>query len=643
MDKAQENDEDVHSDGENRGKKYGNKGASKLHTRSAPMDSGRLSDRAYRERENRLFQATFEQANIGIAYILPQGQFVLVNQCCCDMLGYTQEELLNCSYEDIVHPADRENSETFLLQDMSGPQSGPSREKRFVRKDGSPVWVNLIVSTIANAQSEPTYFLLFLEDITVRKRLEEERAQLLERERIVHAEADMASKRLQFLQPLLANAEMFILPMGEVEEMRITSSLSSQGKPVTENILARRLAEFVRDILNCQRVSITTVEADTGILRVRAVVGLSPEQEEQWWIMQQQHETRLNDSSIPELIDRLRANEVLQFDLTQPPYNERPNPFQIKTMLVAPMLIGDQLVGFLTLDNGADERKHVYSPEEMALAGTVTNLVGLMIERERLLRERETARAKVIALREANVRMDEFLGIACHELKTPLAAIKGNIQLAERRLARFTHQQEKPIDTLLPELLDSANRQTDRLDRLVSDLLDVSRIQAGKLEMRVFPCNLVDIVHDAVREQRLISPHRKLLLEMPPVEMVPIYADAVRIGQVVTNFLTNALKYSLEECPVEITLSVEGKTARVAVRDEGPGFASEEKEHIWERFHRIKSVEVKSGSGVGLGLGLYISRTIIERHGGHVDVDSVPGQGSTFWFTLPLTDEDVVQ
>lgn len=642
MDMEQENDGDVHSDS---GKRYGEKGASRLRTRSASIDGERSPKRTYHERENRLFQAMFEQANTGIAYIMLQGQFVLVNQHCCDILGYTQEELLDRFYGDIVHPANRENSEASLLQHVSGPQPGSPREERLVRKDGLPVWVNLSVSTIANAQGVPTYFLLFLEDITAQKRQEEERTQALEREQVVHTESDkdIASKRLQFLQPLLANAEMLILPMGEVEEMRITSSLSSQGKPVTESTLAKRLAELVRDVLNCQRVGITTVEVETGILRARAVVGLSPEQEEQWWIEQREQESRLDDSPAPELIDRLRANEVLQFDLTQPPYNQQPNPYHVKTMLIAPMLIGDQLVGFLTLDQGADDRKHVYTPEEMALAGTVANLVGLVIERERLLREREVSRAKVIALREANKRMDEFLGIACHELKTPLAAIKGNIQLAERRLARHTHQQEKPLDTLLPELLENANRQTDRLDRLVSDLLDVSRIQAGKLEMREMACNLVDIVHDAVREQRLIWPNRKLLLEMSPIEIVPIYADAVRIGQVVTNFLTNALKYSLEGRPVEITLSVEGKTAQVAVRDQGPGFLAEEKEHIWERFHRAKGVEVQSGSGVGLGLGLYISRTIIERHGGHVDVESIPGQGSTFWFTLPLTDENVVQ
>jgi signal transduction histidine kinase len=106
---------------------------------------------------------------------------------------------------------------------------------------------------------------------------------------------------------------------------------------------------------------------------------------------------------------------------------------------------------------------------------------------------------------------------------------------------------------------------------------------------------------------------------------------------VLTNYLTNALKYSLEECPVDVMLEVVGSSiARVSVRDQGPGIPAEEQAHIWEIFHRVPGVEVLTGSGVGLGLGLYISRTIIERHGGQVGVESTVGLGSTFWFTLPL-------
>jgi signal transduction histidine kinase len=113
-------------------------------------------------------------------------------------------------------------------------------------------------------------------------------------------------------------------------------------------------------------------------------------------------------------------------------------------------------------------------------------------------------------------------------------------------------------------------------------------------------------------------------------------ADTQRIGQAVTNYLTNALKYSPADRPVTVGLQVDDQQAQLWVRDQGPGLAPEEQEQIWERYYRVQGIEVQSGSGVELGLGLHVCRTIIELHQGQVGVQSTPGQGSTFWFRLPL-------
>jgi signal transduction histidine kinase len=109
---------------------------------------------------------------------------------------------------------------------------------------------------------------------------------------------------------------------------------------------------------------------------------------------------------------------------------------------------------------------------------------------------------------------------------------------------------------------------------------------------------------------------------------------------VLTNYLTNALKYSAADKPVEVHLLVEGHNARVAVRDEGPGLSLKEQQQVWQCFYQAQDVTVLSGSGVGLGLGLHISQTIVELHQGRVGVESVVGQGSTFWFTLPLAQQE---
>jgi signal transduction histidine kinase len=245
------------------------------------------------------------------------------------------------------------------------------------------------------------------------------------------------------------------------------------------------------------------------------------------------------------------------------------------------------------------------------------------------------------ALQEINRRMEAFLGIAGHELKTPLTTVILSLQLLVRRVQHRAAQAEGNAGQARPKLeiaLDDLKlplQQAERLNRLVRDLLDTSRIQAGQLELELKPVEVGGIVRMTVEEQRQAFPERVINLDMPE-DPVPVLADADRIGQVVTNFVTNALKYSPEDRPVEMGVWVVEQQVRVWVRDQGPGLSSAEQEHIWERFYRAPSVEIQSGSGVGLGLGLYISRTIVEQHHGQVGVESAPGEGSTFWFSLPL-------
>ena len=264
-----------------------------------------------------------------------------------------------------------------------------------------------------------------------------------------------------------------------------------------------------------------------------------------------------------------------------------------------------------------------------------------ILEINRDITERRLRDAKVQALSETTRQMDEFLGIASHELRTPLTAIKGNLQLAKRQLNRMLKQDEITKEevastiTTIQGLLDRAERQATVQNRLVNDLIDISRIHAGRLELQVEPCDLTGIVREVVEDQRDTSPTRTILFESPTMEVL-VQADIDRVGQVVNNYLSNALKYSEETHPVEVHIELEGSVVRVSVRDEGPGLPAGEQERIWDRFYRAEGVEMKSGSGVGLGLGLHICRTIIEQHGGQVGVESKEGVGSTFWFTLPL-------
>ena len=263
-------------------------------------------------------------------------------------------------------------------------------------------------------------------------------------------------------------------------------------------------------------------------------------------------------------------------------------------------------------------------------------------EAAQVLAQSET-RASELALSETRAQMDTFLGIASHELKTPLTSLKLSLQLSQRQLRKLTRSNDGAASSRenaglhsAVEQLERTAQQVQRLEVLVNDLVDVSWIQAGQLELRLDQANLVAIVREAVEAQQQAAPERSIRFQPPADLSAPVSVDAGRVEQVVTNYLTNALKYSPADQPVEMGVEVEAEQVRVWVRDQGPGLPLAEQEHIWERFHRAKGVEVQSGTGVGLGLGLYISRIIVERHRGQIGVDSTPGQGATFWFTLPL-------
>ena len=235
-----------------------------------------------------------------------------------------------------------------------------------------------------------------------------------------------------------------------------------------------------------------------------------------------------------------------------------------------------------------------------------------------------------------------FLSLASHELRTPLAGIRGNIQLALRRLEKSELSLNEATVERLCHPLEEAIHRAIAQDRMISDMLDVSRIHADRLAMVLRPCNLVEIVRRAVEDHQYLAPDHHIVLHEPAEEWIPIIADADRIGQVISNYLSNALKYSAVGRPVNLWLTKEGMTVRVSVKDEGAGLTSQQQQMLWQCFHRIKDIKVQYGTEGGLGLGLYLCRTIIEAHGGHVGVYSVIGQGSTFSYSLPMAPYSTV-
>jgi signal transduction histidine kinase/PAS domain-containing protein len=517
--------------------------------------------------------------------------------------------------------------ERSLFEGMS--LQGPTAPDVLLRTNsGKTTYINVSGAPLYDPDGQIHAVVLVCRDVTKRHHFEER----------IRSSLDAL---LLMAQAMVQGAEMETAT--GVEQTSAEPSDKEQASFRSHKMM-QRLAELTREVLGCERLGIIGVEPETKLLRPLAVVGLSPELEQQWWQEQEAQEVRLGDHADPALMEQFLADGVMLIDMTQPPYNSQPNPYNVHQMLLAPLLLGTRMLGLLSLDYGAHE--HNYTPDELELTKAVSRLAAFIMERDHLLAETALARANELTAIETTRRMDEFIGIASHEMKTPLTTVKGNIQLAQYRLKRMLHllppeDEEDGHRNNLEELhmlLGRAERQANIQNRLISDLLDVSRIAATTLEMHLAPADLAQIVSDVVDDQRIATPNREIQIKLP-AKNVSVEVDADRIGQVVNNYLSNALKYSTSDSPVEVRLTVEGASARVSVRDRGPGISPEAQKRIWDRFYRVPDIKVSSGSGIGLGLGLYICRTIIEQHQGSVGVASKPGRGSTFWFTLPIANQ----
>jgi PAS domain S-box-containing protein len=225
-------------------------------------------------------------------------------------------------------------------------------------------------------------------------------------------------------------------------------------------------------------------------------------------------------------------------------------------------------------------------------------------------------------------RKDDFLSIASHELKTPLTAIKGYIQVAEKLLSKDTNPK-------LSVVLGKTQRSIDRLNGLISELLDVTRIQSGKVTLQLSSVDFDKLVTDTVDEFRLNSPGRKIEISGQSNSVALI--DEGHIAQVINNLLSNATKYSGTDTAISIFIGRVGDFVKFSVTDQGLGIKFEDQKYIFERFFRAQNIQMKYP---GMGIGLYICDQIVRNHEGTLWVESKPGEGSTFSFTLPINAND---
>jgi signal transduction histidine kinase len=229
------------------------------------------------------------------------------------------------------------------------------------------------------------------------------------------------------------------------------------------------------------------------------------------------------------------------------------------------------------------------------------------------------------ARKELERRKDDFISMASHELRTPLTALKLQTSLLQRQLAKQGIQASVPA-------LSRMETQLNTITRLVEELLDVSKIQAGRLEYRQETVDLDALLREIADTMQQSHPSHRILVQ--GAVRTSLFGDQDRLGQVFTNLLENAIKYSPDAQTVEMDLSASEDAVTIRVRDHGLGIPREQRDKIFERFYRAAGPRQRVIGG--LGMGLYIVAEIIERHGGTITVDSQVGKGSSFTVTLPL-------
>ena len=433
------------------------------------------------------------------------------------------------------------------------------------------------------ADDSLTYLLSLVRDMPREAAVERIAALYLE----ARSEADAAARRAALLQGV-ANRLARALEPEQVAQVIITDGLaaidaSGGGVWTVEGNQIRMIASVGYEPMNVAGY-LTAMPIDTPVPVARAC-----------------------KTGVPVLLEN-REQWMAQFPLAPLVTSGH------KAWAALPLMLDDRPVGCLGA-SFSEERQFTARDREFLVA--LASQCAQALHRAQLFAAERIARG---AAEKAVLAREEFLSIASHELRTPLTPLMLQLGIIRRDVA----------NTPLEPKIAMAQRQTERLGRLVGNLLDVARIGAGKLEMERDPVDLGVLVAGVIErlEEEIRRQGCAVTVE---VGKVPGHWDAMRLEQVVSNLVGNAIKYGAGQ-PVEVSLTRQAGVARLSIRDHGIGIPPEAMSRLFGRFERAVSAREFGG----LGLGLYIARQIVEAHGGTIVVNSALGKGATFTVELPL-------
>lgn len=533
------------------------------------------------------------------------GRYLRFNRACESLLGIRCDEMVGKSDADVFPPHQAEHFRKTDLEVMAnGVMVETEEEPVETRHRGTRLFHTKKIPIFAS-NGAPLFLLGISEDVTDLRQAELQRVQMMKEQAEVEVREN-AARRMAFL------AEASTLLASSLDYRRTLQKMARLAVPA--------LADWTAAILREEK----------GASRLVAAVHKNAEKEV---VLRELLNASFDDAS-----DGLGIRAALQAGksffapfLSQENIGElagTPERFQAlreigcRSILLVPIVARGKNYGSFCFVSASAAR--TFRQEDLVVAEELGRRAGTAIDNALLY---ETARQAV------DIR-DSFLSIASHELKTPITSLKLHIQMTKRKICPDSGRAPDPAKLL--DVFNRSEQQINRLSRLVDDLLDVSRIEAGRLTLFPERVNLSALVRDVRDRYREQAEGAGCEMTVEAGEDIYTTCDPFRMDQVIVNLVSNAFKYGKGH-PVHLAVNrLPNAQAEIVVRDHGMGIRPERIGQIFERFERA---ELHAGI-TGLGLGLFIVRSIVEAHGGHVNVESETGKGSCFTVRMPAAEAE---
>ncbi|HET9492863.1 MAG TPA: PAS domain S-box protein [Chloroflexia bacterium] len=538
------------------------------------------AEEALRESEER-FRRAFDDASIGMAQVGLDGRWLKVNRSLCEILGYSEVELLATDFQSLTHPDDLEADLDQVRAMVAGEIRTYQMEKRYFHRQGHVVWVLLSVSMVRDGAGRPMYFLSQVQDITGRKRAEDAQRLLVDAGTVLAPSIDYRTTLENVARLVVRSLADYCIMYLLEEDRQINRTAGAHSEPEKERLLADLLryspGQGVNDLV--ARVISTgeplmMVEIPRGVLEAHAY-------------------------------DSTQLRTLLELD--------------VRSGIIVPLEATGGVIGAMMLLLSGPERR--YSGADLSLARDVARRVALALENARLFQQ----------VKETLAGRDAMLSVVSHDMKNYLVAIGAFAQT----LPELVPRDGSPANRQLLEGLAQIERGAGEMNHLVLDLMDFAGSQVGlALRLAKRPMDLVELTRNVVCQQQRTALQHTIVFETGETEFTGSW-DGERISHMLVNLISNAVKYSPRGSEITVSLKRQqdetGRWAVLSVRDRGIGIPAKDLPGIFIRFTRAGNV----GNVEGRGLGLYSVQQIVQMHGGSIGVESEEGIGSRFIVRLP--------